>query len=404
VQLNASDVGALPSTYTPPNQTAQQVGADPVGTASSAVAGHNVDTASHEDIRLELKRIADQLTAFFDSDDKTLDELSEIVAYITSNKSLIDSITTSKVSVSDIVNNLTTNVSNKPLSAAQGVVLAGLINTLSNSLSGYQPVGDYALKSELPEVPVKSVNNKTGDVKVTASDVGADPAGTAANAVSAHNQSQEAHPDIRQELSRLSENIAALGTQEDIVQQVIAALGTPVFGRVDEDKNIVLSVSSPLAEGTYTLWLEDENGKVSKLCEYTNGGITDESGPIAITWNVGVKLDKNSGEEGSGAQYAASQSVPYASSYTYTIATTNDYHVQAAVCWYDASGNYLGWNDALTSGGSPGTNQSAVLTPKENAASFRIRAYSIHSSDPDRVNSLNRISLRKDLIAEDESA
>lgn len=127
----AQDVGALPNTYVPPTQTAEQVGADPTGTAAKAVSEHNTDTAAHNDLRLEVKAINDRLTAFFDSDDQTLDELSEIVAYITSNKTLIDSITTNKVSVADIVNNLTTNAANKPLSAAQGVVLKGLIDGLS---------------------------------------------------------------------------------------------------------------------------------------------------------------------------------------------------------------------------------------------------------------------------------
>ena len=152
---SAQEVGALPNTYTPPNQTAEQVGADPKGTATSAVSQHNASDDSHGDIRLELKAINDRLTAFFDSDNQTLDELSEIVAYITRNKSLIDSITTSKVSVADIINNLTSNVTNKPLSAAQGVVLKGLIDTLSNNLANYQPKGDYALRSELPNVPTK---------------------------------------------------------------------------------------------------------------------------------------------------------------------------------------------------------------------------------------------------------
>ena len=127
----AQEVGALPSTYTPPNQTAEQVGADPKGTATTLVSQHNTADDSHNDIRLELKAINDRLTAFFDSDDQTLDELSEIVSYITNNKTLIESITTSKVSVADIVNNLTTNVGNKPLSAAQGVVMKGLIDGLS---------------------------------------------------------------------------------------------------------------------------------------------------------------------------------------------------------------------------------------------------------------------------------
>lgn len=131
----------------------EEIGADPEGTAASAVAQHNTATGSHNDIRLELKAINDRLTAFFDSDNQTLDELSEIVAYITSNKTLIDSITTSKVSVADIINNLTTSVSNKPLSAAQGVALKGLIDSLSSSLGDYQPKGDYAQRSEIPTVP-----------------------------------------------------------------------------------------------------------------------------------------------------------------------------------------------------------------------------------------------------------
>lgn len=71
----------------------------------------------------------------------------------------------------------------------------------------------------------------------------------------------------QQEVIQLSEEIAAIGTQEDIVQQVIAALGTPVYGRVDADKNIYLT--GVLAGGTYTLWWEDENGKVSELCTIT---------------------------------------------------------------------------------------------------------------------------------------
>jgi hypothetical protein len=43
---------------------------------------------------------------------------------------------------------------------------------------GAQPQGDYALKSELPTVPVQSVNGKTGAVQLGASDVGALPADT----------------------------------------------------------------------------------------------------------------------------------------------------------------------------------------------------------------------------------
>lgn len=126
----AEEVHAMPDTYTPPDQTAQQVGADPAGTAASAVSQHNTDMTAHNDLRLALQELANRINAALDSDDATLDQMSEVVAYIKSNKTLIDAITTSKVSVADIVNDLVTNVADKPLSAAQGVALKGLIDGL----------------------------------------------------------------------------------------------------------------------------------------------------------------------------------------------------------------------------------------------------------------------------------
>lgn len=126
----ASEVGALPDTYTPPNQTAQQVGADPAGTAATAVSQHNTDAAAHNDLRIALQELANRVNTALDSDDTTLDQMSEVVAYIKSNKSLIDAITTSKVSVADIVNDLETNIADRPLSAAQGVVVKALIDAL----------------------------------------------------------------------------------------------------------------------------------------------------------------------------------------------------------------------------------------------------------------------------------
>ena len=102
-----------------------------VATSESKVAAHNTGTDTHSDIRLLIQGLTDRLNALADSDDTTLDQLSEVVAYIKSNRSLIEAITTSKVSVADIIDNLTTNVANKPLSAAQGVALKALIDAIS---------------------------------------------------------------------------------------------------------------------------------------------------------------------------------------------------------------------------------------------------------------------------------
>ena len=130
-----ANIGAMSVNYTPPNQTAEQVGADPAGTASSAVSAHNANTSAHTDIRNLISALTTKVNNFLDSDDTTLDELSELITAIKDNKNDIESITSGKVNVTDIVNNLTTNVANKPLSAAQGVVLKGLIDTITTSLA-----------------------------------------------------------------------------------------------------------------------------------------------------------------------------------------------------------------------------------------------------------------------------
>lgn len=348
----AQDVGALPSTYTPPNQTAEQVGADPKGTAANAVSQHNTDEDSHNDIRLALQSINARLTAFFDSDDQTLDELSEIVAYITSNKSLIDAITTSKVNVADIINNLTTNVSNKPLSAAQGVVLKGLIDTLAGNLSNYQPKGEYALASQLP-TKVSQLQNDSGyltqhqdisgllprtelpaavndalaqaaasgafdgkdgrGVKSITRTAGNGAAGTTDtytitytdnttstfsvyNGKNGTNGTSVTVKSVSESSADGGSNVVEFsdgktlrvyngkagtpgkspvrGTdywtpadQEAMVQDVLAALRTPVFGTVDANK--VITLTGALADGTYTFQYEDEDGATHPLGSYT---------------------------------------------------------------------------------------------------------------------------------------
>lgn len=124
-------VPAWAKAETKPSYTATEVGADPSGTAAGQVSAHNAETTAHNDIRLLIQGLAERLNTLVDSDDTTLDQLSEIVAYIKGNRTLIETITTSKVSVADIIDNLTTNVTNKPLSAAQGVALKALIDAIS---------------------------------------------------------------------------------------------------------------------------------------------------------------------------------------------------------------------------------------------------------------------------------
>ena len=216
-----------------PTYTASEVGADPSGSALQALADaksytdtqiasiptpdvsgqistHNTNATAHNDIRELVSGLTTRLNALADSDDATLDQLSEIVAYIKNNKSLIDGITTSKVNVSDIIDNLTTNVTNKPLSAAQGVALKALIDAITvptkvselTNDSGYLtsftetdptvPAWAKAASkptytaSEVGAVPTsRTVNGKalSANITLAASDVGADTSGSAAQAL-----------------------------------------------------------------------------------------------------------------------------------------------------------------------------------------------------------------------------
>lgn len=139
--ISPSDIGALPADTIIPSieglatedYVNTQIASIPTPDVSGQITTHNTATDAHNDIRLLIEGLTTRLNTLADSDDTTLDQMSEIVAYIKSNKSLIEGVTTNKVNVSDIIDNLTTNIANKPLSAAQGVALKALIDALDTN-------------------------------------------------------------------------------------------------------------------------------------------------------------------------------------------------------------------------------------------------------------------------------
>lgn len=97
--------------------------------------------------------------------------------------------------------------------------------------------------------------------------------------------------------------------QESIVQQVITALGTPVFGRVDADNNIILT--GELADGTYTLKYEDADGNVTEIGTLEQGGVSYTNQiPISIdsdgnVYNgTGYKIKSRLGSRGTVSDIA----------------------------------------------------------------------------------------------------
>lgn len=220
VALNAQDVRARPDTWTP---SASDVGADAAGTASGAVAAHNVSGAAHADLRTLIDGLNSRLNALADSDDTTLDQLSEIVAYIKSNKTLIDEVTTGKVSASDIVDNLTTNASGKVLSAAQGVALKAMIDgiVIPTALPNPQPITINGQRYDGSE----AVTVTTAEIDDTLTQ-----SGKAADAKAVGDQ-----------LSALNAAIDAKGdpTDEQVATAVNSYLGAnPIPAYIDYDVNV----------------------------------------------------------------------------------------------------------------------------------------------------------------------
>lgn len=115
---------------------------------------HNISLNSHNDMRIKIEDVSTRLSTLADCDDETLDQISEIVKYIKDNRELIEQITTAKVSVDDIINNLETNVSNQPLSASQGVVIKQMINDINVPSYVSQLANDvgYLTVSNIPTV------------------------------------------------------------------------------------------------------------------------------------------------------------------------------------------------------------------------------------------------------------
>ena len=212
---------------------------------------HNVNNQSHNDIRLSIKGLTDRLNTLMDSEDVSLDQLSEIVAYIKNNKSLIEQVTTNKLNVTDVVNNLTTNVGSKALSASMGVELKRLIDSI-----------------------------KTTDASAQ---------------ISEHDKSKTAHADIRTDVTQLKEASADLKprveTLEKNAQNYSEKFLKNFFAMQRTGK--VYTVRFPLWETSQVATgekLDDNEGLVMEASTLTEKGRDDYSNiPLFKTYDCNVE-------------------------------------------------------------------------------------------------------------------
>ena len=133
----------------------------------TSISTHNISTSAHEDIRALISDLSEEVNNLLDIDGVTTEELSEVINLIKDNEGTLESLTTSKVNVSDIVNNLTTNSTDKVLSAAQGVVLKGLIDALQSELDSHSHT--IIAKASDDDIVILTGTNGTNGVAYSAS-------------------------------------------------------------------------------------------------------------------------------------------------------------------------------------------------------------------------------------------
>ena len=167
--------------------------------------------------------------------------------------------------------------------------------------------------------------------------------------------------------------------QESIVQQVIAALGTPVFGRVDENNNIILS--GDLASGTYTVKYEDSEGNTTDI-----GSLNAVAGSFEIlpVWTEDRMIQAslsawNLGESFTADAYAVTERISIDDSYSYTVSAEGWTAGNSCYAyWYNANGGFIA-GGSISSGEGWGTSDSGdvsfTLNPPVGTRMFRLQSY-----------------------------
>ena len=118
---------------------------------AQALESHNNDTGAHSYIQGLINELDARLDAFLGDGDAAA-ALSDLLEYLQNNGDLIESLDANKINYSDIVDNLTTEATDKPLSANQGVQLAASIEAMRGEMSDVVDVKLEKIEADLGEL------------------------------------------------------------------------------------------------------------------------------------------------------------------------------------------------------------------------------------------------------------
>jgi hypothetical protein len=337
----------------------------PTPDVSGQIDTHNASTSAHNDIRLLIEGLTTRLNTLANSDDTTLDQMSEIVTYIKNNKTLIEGITTNKVNVSDIINNLTTNVSNKPLSAGQGVALKALIDALDTNKVNKDYV-DTQIEA-IPAIPknISAFTNDAGYVTSVPNEVyvgnGAMPQDATIQIITDGTDEEQAIKDDFQNYIDGQLEIA----KAEIFKMVIESLGgQPVFGYIDENNNIILNGN--IANGTYTLKYENEDGSYAEIGTLTIGEYTPTNIIDTVGYTNDTRLSTSSGETKAETGYVTTGLIDVSNETNPVVITTSGVDFSqsySALCTYTEDGTSYG---KMLISSIPSSNNSIIASLDDN--------------------------------------
>lgn len=287
------------------NLSASDVGADVIGSANNAlieanlytdskvnglvsttvvdnkVSMHNTSTSAHSDIRILISELTTKVNNFLDVDDATTDQLSEVIALIENNKGTLESLTTSKVNVSDIVDNLTTNNASKVLSAKQGVLIKNLIDAL-----------EIELNDHTHEIADVSGLQNTLDKKALVSDLTSHTSDTTKHITSTERMDWNAaktHADSTHAPSNAEKNVL-VGIQENGTDLTVDSSTRKV------NITIPTKVSELINDKNYLTSHQDISGKLDKTGDASNVINTFSSASSRTNLSTGEKLSVSLGK------------------------------------------------------------------------------------------------------------